>query len=284
MIRIRKRTRLSVVVLFATTIAGVAACSGSSDTGRIADTVTSAGPSAARLSSTGSKPITADRPSGSVPPVVPPAAAGDTAESGAYGSELLTHLRTTPHGGHVTRVRVASSYKVYKVTLETDLVRGDGSNVQAEEIVRDRAGKLLTETAQWAEDHPALWVGGVEILDSDRDAIDFRLGAERDDRKAAADDYGAAMLAALHTAPEGSRLQQVRLTLDHKGKYEIAIDTDLSSHLPGDYTTEAAQAFNTAARIVRGAQNWIRDHPGFEVAALRVYDVERGLVTIKVVD
>ncbi|WP_406297149.1 hypothetical protein OG948_15675 [Embleya sp. NBC_00888] len=284
MIRIRKRTRLSTVVLLATTMAGAAACSGSPDTDRVAGTVATAGPSSARLTSDGPKPVAADRPSGSVAPVVPPAAAGDTPESGAYGTELLTHLRTTPHGSHVSKVRVASSYKVYKVTLETDLVRGNGSDTQAEEIVRDRAGKLLTETAQWAEDHPALWVGGIEILDSDRDAIDFRLGAERDDRKPAADDYGSAMLAALHTTPEGTRLQQVRLTLDHKGKYEVAIDTDLSSHLPGDYSTEAAQTFNTAARILLVAQNWIRDHPGFDVAALRVYDVERGLITIKVVD
>ncbi|MGC0423272.1 hypothetical protein [Embleya sp. AB8] len=287
MIRIRKRTRLSAVVLLATTMAAAAACTGSPDTGKVADTVATAGSSSARLATDPNKPAA---PAGAgptavgAPPVVPPAAAGDSPESGAYGSELLTHIRATVHGKHVTRVRVASSYRVYKVTLETDLVRGNGSNVQAEELVRDRAGKLLTETAQWAEDHPALWVGGIEILDSDRDQIDYRLGAERDGRKPAADDYGAAMLAALHTTPEGVRLQQVRLTMDHKGKYEVAVDTDLSSHLPGDYSTEAAQTFNTAARMVLAAQNWIRAHPGFEVAALRVYDEERGLITIKVVD
>ncbi|MFI1582192.1 hypothetical protein [Embleya sp. NPDC020630] len=280
-------------MLLATTVAGAAACTGSPDAGKVADTVATAGPSAARIGTPAPKTVAADGtpatvpPAGTpatVPPVVPPAAAGDTPESGAYGSELLTHLRTTVHGGHVTKIRVVSSYKVYKVTLETDLVRGNGSNTQAEELVRDRAGKLLTETAQWAEDHPALWVGGIEILDSDRDAIDFRLGAERDDRKPAADDYGATMLAALHTTAEGAHLQQVRLTLDHKGKYEVAIDTDLSSHLPGDYSTEAAQVFNSAARILLAAQNWMRDHPGFAVAALRVFDDERGLITIKVVD
>lgn len=263
-------------MLLATTLAGTAACSGSPETRQAAETVSTVAPSSVVAPSGGPKNPTA-------PPVVPPAAAGDTPESGAYGTELLTHLRTTPHGAHVTKVRVATSYKVYKVTLETDLVRGNGSDVQAEAIVRDLSGKLLTATAQWAEDHPALWVGGIEILDSDRDAIDFRLGAERDDRRPAADDYGATLLAALHTTAQGPHVGQVRFTLDHKGRYEVAVNTDLSSHLPGDYSTESAQTFNTADRIVLAAQNWIRDHPGFDVAALRVYDVERGLITIKVV-
>ena len=257
-------------------LAGTAACSGTEGP-RVEDT-------AATLAST---PAGADgtTPTGTaVTQPVPASAAGDTAEAGAYGAELLTRLRASTHGGHITKVSVASSYKVYKVTLETDLVRADGADTLAGDIVRDVAGKLLTETAQWAEDHPALWVGGIEILDSDRDAIDFRLGAERDDRKAAADDHGGALLAALHTNPDGTHVSQVRLTLDHNGRYEVAINTDLSSHLPGDYSVEAAQTFNTADRIVLAARTWIGAHPGFDVAALRVYDVERGLITIKLAD
>jgi hypothetical protein len=266
-----------VVVVLAATLVGTAACSGSEPTHKVTDTVTTvtAGGLDGGSGGTPTAPAT--------PAAVPPAAAGDTAEAGAYGTELLTYLRTTTHGAHVTKVRVASSYKVYKVTLETDLVRGSGAT-QDEAVVRDLAGKVLTETAQWAEEHPALWVGSVEILDSDRDAIDFRLGAERDDRKPAADEYGAGILAALHGTSEGAHVTQVRLTLDHRGEYEVAVNTDLSSHLPGDYSMESAQAFTTADRIVLAAKSWIRDHPGFTVAALRVYDVQRGLITIKVAD
>ncbi|MYV97412.1 hypothetical protein GT354_03785 [Streptomyces sp. SID3343] len=259
------------------TLAGTAACSGSEPTRKVAETVTTASPSGLDGGSAGTSttPVT--------PTAVPPAAAGDTAEAGAYGTELLTYLRTTVHGTHVAKVRVASSYKVYKVTLETDLVRGSGAT-QDEAVVRDLAGKLLTETAQWAEEHPALWIGSMEIFDSDRDVIDFRLGAERDDRKPAADEYGAGILAALHGSAEGAHVTQVRLTLDHRGEYELAVNTDLSSHLPSDYSIESAQAFTTADRIVLAATNWIRDHPGFTVAALRVYDSQRGLITIKVAD
>lgn len=263
-----------LVVLFL----GTAACSGAEGarTRDAAATIaaTSAGADGTRPTTTGTE----------VAKPAPATAAGDTAEAGAYGDELLSRLRESAHGDHITKVRVASSYKVYKVTLETDLGRADGADTRAGDIVRDIAGKLLTETTQWAQDHPTLWVGGIEILDVERDAIDFRLGAERDDRKPAADDHGAALLAALHTSPDGARVAQVRLTLDHDGRYEVAINTDLSSHLPDDYSVEAAQTFNAADRIVLAARTWIAAHPGFDVAALRVYDVERGLITIKLGD
>jgi hypothetical protein len=198
--------------------------------------------------------------------------------------DLLTHLRTTPHGALVTGVRIAKTYDRYDVSVDTTLPAEVPltTDLEGESARMDKGDKLAVEAMQWTQDKSTLSIGSIQVLDQNKATAGIANGGEKDSNKAASETYAAGMLAKLETTTHGELITQIRVVKTYTG-YDVAINTTLPAEVSlTDHLDAETARMDKAAELAGAAKEWAQTDTSVKVASIRVLDTEKGTAGIEI--
>ncbi|MFI6986384.1 hypothetical protein ACIBSV_48585 [Embleya sp. NPDC050154] len=209
--------------------------------------------------------------------------AGDKGGTDKVAQDLLTHLKTTKHGGVVSEVRIVKQYERYEVTVNTTLPAEVSitEDIKGANARMDKGRKLAVEAMQWTQDSSSLTIGSVSVLDKEKGTAGIENGAEKDTDKAGSEKYAADLLAKLKSTTHGGLVTKVRISKTYSG-YDVVVLTSLPAEVSLTETLAAESArMDKGGKLATEAKQWAENNTTRKVSSVEVLDVEKGTAGIE---